>query len=37
MSAAVEVIGLVIDAIRNRVSRSTGSLLVRSRQPDAAL
>src|SRR5215470_12606456 len=33
MSAAVEVIGFVIEAMRNKVSRSIGSLASTSRQP----
>jgi hypothetical protein len=36
MSAAVEVIGFVIDAMRNRVSRSIGSSASTSRQPTPA-
>src|SRR5262245_26786383 len=37
MSAAVEVMGFVIEAIRNRVLRSIGSLASMSRQPTAAV
>src|SRR5215510_15318797 len=37
MRAAVEVMGLVIEAMRNRVPRSIGSLASMSRQPTAAV